>query len=100
LPGAFRSKTVAVGTSRRKSDTSLEFQKAQLTSATLPPRSNYDMPIIFFDAPCLPQSVESHSHDEGLTVIEQTMYLANSSPRAIEQFEYLLIERSRGASSP
>jgi hypothetical protein len=85
---------------RRKSEISLEFQKAQLTPATLPPRSNYSMPIIFFDRPCLPQSVESHSHNESFAATEQTTYLANSSPRAVKQFEYLLIERSRGASSP
>jgi len=57
------------------------------------------MSVIFFDAACLPQSVESHSHNEGFATTEQTMYLANSSPRAVEQSEYLLIERSRGASS-
>jgi len=100
LSDAFRSKKAAVGTLRRKSETSPEFQKAQLTPATLPPRSNYDTRIIFLDAPCFPQSVESHSHTEGFTATEQTMNLANGSPRVVEQFEYLFIDRLRGANSP
>jgi hypothetical protein len=29
-----------------------EFQKAQLAPAALPPRSNYDLRIIFLNAPC------------------------------------------------
>jgi len=77
LSDAFRSKKAAVGTLRRKSATSPEFQKTQLTPATLPPRSNYDTRIIFLDAPCFPQSVESHGHTEGFTATEQTMNLAN-----------------------
>jgi hypothetical protein len=79
---------------------SSEFQEEQLTPATLPPRSNYNMRIILLDAPCLPQSVESPGHTEGVTASEQTTNLANSSPRVVEQFEYLLIERLRGANSP
>jgi hypothetical protein len=100
LPAAFRSEKAAVGKLRRKSEISPEFQKAQLTPAALPPRSNYDARIIFLDAPCFPQSVESHGHTEGFTATEQTMDLADGSPRAIEQFEYLFIERLRGANSP
>jgi len=75
----------------------LNFRKR---SSPPPPRSNYDTRIIFLDAPCFPQSVESHSHTEGFTATEQTMNLANGSPRVVEQFEYLFIERLRGANSP
>jgi hypothetical protein len=62
---------------------------------TLPPRFNRNMSTIFFRYAPLSIIGPGHSHNEGFTATGQTtlLYLANSSPRAIEQFEYLLIER-------
>jgi hypothetical protein len=58
------------------------------------------MRFIFLDAPCFTQSLESLGDIEGIAAPEQTTNLANGSPRIVEQFEYLLIERLRGADSP
>ncbi|OSJ32518.1 hypothetical protein BSZ19_18345 [Bradyrhizobium japonicum] len=75
-----------------------EFHETQLASATTTPRADNCSDNIFFDAMDSRQPVERLGYFERFSGAQQTVNLADGSPRIVEYFEDRFIQRSEGAS--